>query len=291
MAYGNRTSPHWHSWLLLGMLAGCALLVAQRGAAQALLPESLTQEVVTLLPVLPVCPGITNNVRWYNRHACFNAVACNDSIVENPPGTFTFKLDRDDPESNVSNMRAEISENRRDAVRARRYIFQIRLPEDWGVDVPSARDSIAQWHGTPDRNADGTLAEPFRVPPLALVVAADQLQLWGYYDPEKFSDYGIPFGLNGSAIVWQMPIDNLRGRWVTFDLTAFWSLDAAGHLELKVDDQVVYVRNGPNVYNDDQFVPYFNVGTYKFSWQPGNPSAGPSILQNRTFQAKGITIY
>ncbi|MFO1078100.1 MAG: polysaccharide lyase [Planctomycetota bacterium] len=162
------------------------------------------------------------------------------------------------------------------------YSFRLFLPADWTVDDDT--ESVAQWHGAPDR----LLLEGDLNPAMALNI------LGARYELDIRSDSRLVTSMKGGYESAQaIDLGDLRGdlgRWVDWRFRVQWSCRATdpGRVQVFRDGICLLDRAGPNCFRDLRGGPYWKVGLYKWSWVT-KPHATPSVRE-RELRVDGLRI-
>lgn len=163
--------------------------------------------------------------------------------------------------------------------------FSIYLPEDFvcdGCKDPNYNNEIhGQFHGTPDRGSrtrPGYEEEEYRNPPIALLIIEDKWIIFNKSDSnpvtvnrnyERKMRYDIGSWLED------------KGKWTDwvfhFKLDYTKNGDNGGFFKVYKNGVLVVNDKGGNCYND-LLGPYFQFGTYKFSWKSGPTDTDTRIV-------------
>lgn len=130
------------------------------------------------------------------------------------------------------------------------YGFSIYLPEDYVSDP--IWEIVAQWHSTPDSDAEGSLN-----PPLSLQTQNGEWRLYTIWDDAKIT---VKDEYDGAKQYDLGPYTT--GKWTDWVFNIKWSPAADGVLRVFKDNVKVVDKAGPIGFKDDE-APYFKFGLYK----------------------------
>ena len=159
------------------------------------------------------------------------------------------------------------------------YEFSLYLPADWQPDAP---EIVAQWHGKPDRDAEGNEIEPYRSPPIALRMTyledsenpGNYLPAWnivGHWDATAITPEDQAT-VQTLTILEPTDASGDLGTWVDWRFDVTWDFEPEGEGRVRVLKGGVEIASyeGPNAFNDDEG-PNSKIGIYKWNW-PNNQS-------------------
>lgn len=147
------------------------------------------------------------------------------------------------------------------------YSFKIFFPLDFAED--RSPEVLGQWHATEDPGDDGIS------PPVAFYTAQspgsllyDRIQFNIKYSTDPVTNWST---YSGNTTYDVGSLESFRGKWTTWVMRVKWSYQGDGELTLWKNGSVAVHHVGPNCYND-VLGPKFQVGVYKWPWDPNNPA-------------------
>lgn len=190
--------------------------------------------------------------------------------------TIKFTLLDSDPIIN-SGVRSELAFKPEPKVKVNRwYSFDIYLPPNYIAD--STPEILAQWHEIPDFDR----GETWRSPPISLWTQGNRWYLHILWS-------GDTINTNKTAHAEIYDLGEIKKKeWTSWVFHINFSWEADGKLEIWQQNKKIFIKNGPNAYND-KVGEYFKIGIYKWVWSKLEQRK-TSITQKREVYYKNIKV-
>jgi hypothetical protein len=202
---------------------------------------------------------------WEQERCCDYSIQIVDSPVRAGDHAARFEARKDQPDV-AGSKRAEIVQDYVPPRSERWYAMSLFLPNGYSAD-PTA-EIVAQWHGLPDFDE----GETWREPPLKLATENGEWEVTWRYDSRAVTPEGGPEGgATKSLGVYR------EGRWTDWVFHVQWSWTGDGLTEIWKNGELVFKRQGPNAYNDNQG-PCLKTGMYKWPYKV-KPESCPTDRQ------------
>lgn len=173
-----------------------------------------------------------------------------------------------------NSFRSEISLPYEKGFNERWYGERIFVPEEWVLDGGKGSDIVLQWHAIPG-NGKPTY------PNLEISIGNDR-----WFIRQSF---GSTAPKPTRTRTW-LDEPMKRGVWTAWVVHAKWSPKEDGLLQIWKDGNVVFERQGPNVYDNIgvDYTPYFKTGIYHPEWHTDTDSKRKAFDEDKPAATKKV---
>lgn len=190
---------------------------------------------------------------WWQDFAYEDSFQVEETIKRAGNSAGRFEINKNDPKI-WGGTRAEMSQAQSTSREEGWYGFSQYFPASYESDpVP---ELVGQWHNPPDEEENDA-----RSPSNFILLRDDRFKWHLRWDADKIIYNNTP---DGFIEIDMGPIP--KNQWIDWVVHIKFAYDNTGILEVWKDGiKVIDRQNMPNSYNDEK-LPYFKLGVYKWNW-------------------------